>query len=135
MTTLKTTFLLATTLIVVACNSPKKTTTSAAAGQPETTISKSFLKKGILLPSEEQLTAIKTKYPDATLVALTSGREIYLGACTDCHRAKSIYKFSETKWPGIIDAMAKKAKLTAEQKDALSKYVFSIKATQPVPAK
>jgi hypothetical protein len=30
--------------------------------------------------------------------------------------------------------MGGKAKLTASQKDALTKFIFSIKATQPAPA-
>jgi len=44
---------------------------------------------------------------------------------------KSIYRISETHWPSIIDDMASKAKLTSTEKEALTKYVFAIKATQP----
>lgn len=91
----------------------------------------SAAKKGIIVPGPEQLTAAQTKYSDVTQQALTNGYAIYTGVCTDCHRAKNIYSRDETLWPKIIEKMSKKAKLTSVQKDELTKYVMSIKATQP----
>lgn len=121
MTTFKIVFFAASMLIIAGCHSKKK---AAGAETP----SKSTT--GIFAPREEELTAIKTKFPDATLASLTEGHSIYTGACANCHNAKSIYRISEDRWPSIIDDMASKASITASQKDALTKYVFSIKATQ-----
>lgn len=122
-----------TVAIAAACHSSKKSTTSTASTAPaSTTTAKSTT--GILPPTDEQLTAIKATHPDATLPALTEGYNLYVGTCTDCHGAKSIYRIPTEKWQPIIDNMAKKAKITDAQKDALSKYVFSVKATQPPPA-
>lgn len=122
MTTFKIVSFVAAVLIIAGCHSKKK---AASSGTP----SKSTT--GIFAPGEEELTAIKTKFPEATLPVLTEGHSIYTGVCTNCHNAKSIYRISEDKWPSIIDEMASKAKITDSQKDALTKYVFSIKATQP----
>lgn len=123
MTTFKIASFAAAVLVMAACHSKKKTTSVATTPAKSTT--------GIFAPGEEEFTAIKTKFPDATLASLTEGHSIYTGACANCHNAKNIYRISEDKWPSIIDDMASKASITASQKDALTKYVFSIKATQP----
>lgn len=118
--------------IMAACASKKSTTTSTA--ETKTTEAPKRIGNGVFAPQDEQLTAIKTKYPNATMSVLNEGHTIYTGACTNCHATKSIYKFSEQDWPGIIESMSKKAKLTVEQKEALTQYVFSIKMTQPASA-
>ncbi|MDF2448839.1 MAG: hypothetical protein K0R26_1343 [Bacteroidota bacterium] len=124
MTTLKITSLAAAILVIAACHSKKKTTADTASAPVKSTT-------GIFVPGEEELTAIKVKFPDATHEKLSEGHAIYTGVCTKCHGAKSIYRISEDKWQPIIDDMAKKAKITDSQKDALTKFVFSVKATQP----
>jgi hypothetical protein len=141
--TFKISTLAAAVLIIAACHSTKKTTTAAVTPAPaSSTVSTPSVaatpaksNKGIYSPGNEELTAILTKYPDATLPVLKEGYEVYTGqACTACHNAKGIYRISEKEWPHIIDDMGGKAKLTASQKDALTKFIFSIKATQPAPA-
>lgn len=129
MTILKISCFAVTALIIVACNSSKKTTTSTTT--PVVTTPAVKPSTGIFEPGNDQLVAIQVKHPDATLAVLTEGHSLYTGTCTNCHGAKSIYRIPEEKWQGIIDNMSPKAKLTDVQKDALSRYVFSIKATQP----
>lgn len=134
MTILKISSLVTSVLIIAACHSTKKTETAAApataSAPPVSAAVKS--KKGIFAPEEEQVTAIQIKYPGTTLAVLNEGYAVYKGAsCIECHNPKGIYKISEDKWPRIIENMGKKAKLSATQKDALTKYVFAIKATQP----
>jgi mono/diheme cytochrome c family protein len=130
MTILKISSFAVAALIIVACNTSKKTTTTAA---PVVTTPAPAAKpsNGVFIPGNDQLVAIQVKHPDATLAVLTEGHSLYTGSCTNCHGAKSIYRIPEDKWQAIIDDMAPKARLTDLQKDALSKYVFSIKATQP----
>jgi hypothetical protein len=86
---------------------------------------------GIFAPGTEELTAIQQRYKEVTLKTITEGYAIYTGACTDCHRAKSIYAIPKENWHAIVDDMAPGAKLTAAQKDAVYKYIIAIKATQP----
>lgn len=123
-------------LIIAACHSTKKTETASATPATSTTpaapVSEAVKSKtGVFAPGEEQATAVKAKFPDATLAQLTEGYGIYTGACTNCHGTKSIYRVSESHWPAVIEDMAGKSKLSATQKDALTKYIFAIKATQP----
>lgn len=119
MTISKITIIALSAIIMTACGSSKKSSTPAPS----------------IIPGDAQLTAIKAKYPDATAEQLTQGHSIYVGACTNCHKQKNIFKRTEAKWLHEIDAMSPKAKLTAAQKDALTKYILSMKATQPVESK
>ena len=139
MTIFKFSSVAAAILIIAACHSTKKTETTAVvtpspvsapvASAPVSEAMKS--KNGIFAPGEEQVNAVQIKHPGATLASLTEGYTLYTGTCTRCHGAKSIYRIAEDKWPAIINDMAHEAKLTPTEKDALTKYVFAIKTTQP----
>ena len=109
-------------IVMAACGSSIKSSTPSAATPS-------------IIPGDAQLTAIKVKYPDATAEQLKEGHSIYIGACTNCHGQKNIFKRSEASWLHEIDDMSPKAKLTASQKDALTKYILSMKATQTPEAK
>lgn len=85
-----------------------------------------------IIPGDAQLNAIKQQHPDVTMDKLNTGYGIFTGECTKCHKPKNLYKRSADEIPGIIDRMAKKAKITDEQKDAVLKYALSVKAAQPV---
>ncbi len=87
-------------------------------------------KDGIFAPGNDELVAIQAHYKDATMQTLADGYAIYTGVCTNCHASKSIYSRPELAWPEIIESMAREAKLTGVQKDAVYKYVMSIKGTQ-----
>lgn len=78
-------------------------------------------------PTEVQLVAVKAKYPDATMETLKQGHALYYGTCTKCHGAKDIASRDMERWPGIIESMAKKAGISETEKDAVLKYVTSVK--------
>jgi mono/diheme cytochrome c family protein len=86
---------------------------------------------GVFAPGNEELTAIQAKYKDATMATLNHGYRLYTTTCTKCHEVKNIYTRAEAKWPAIIDKMAQKAGISSADKDAVYKYVMSVKATQP----
>jgi hypothetical protein len=88
---------------------------------------KSTAAKTSSAPGDVELTAGKTKFPDLTLAELTNGYSIYHGACTNCHGVKNITNRSEEKWVEVLNVMAKKAKLTQEEKDAVWKYIMATK--------
>lgn len=137
-----------TAFIITACKSKKSTTSTtpkyAVANtasenavsikvEPSSIVLTPIIKSttGIYPPGNEELTALQAKYKDVTLQTLTQGHKLYTGVCTNCHEAISIYTLREEKWKGIIDDMAFKANITDADKDAVYKYVLSIKATQP----
>ncbi|MEO5643352.1 MAG: hypothetical protein ABIS12_08500 [Bacteroidia bacterium] len=124
-------------LIITACNSLKKniTTVSSTATVKKDSITNApspmmLSVNGVFVPGNEELIAIKAIYADVTMDTLTEGYEIYTGVCTNCHESKGIYNRSEEKWKGIVDEMAVLAELTAVQKNAVYKYILSVKATQ-----
>jgi mono/diheme cytochrome c family protein len=122
--------------VVAACSTQKKSSTTAAdqgSGPAPVNPAPVMVAKpsnGVYAPGEAELAAIKMKYSDATMSQLAEGHSLYTGVCTNCHGAKNIYRPSDSEWPHIIDDMARKAKITDSQKDAVSKYVFAIRAAQ-----
>jgi len=127
-------------LIFFACKSTRKSNSSAtvektptAAAVPTNTSSALFLKPatGIYLPGTLELSAIQSRYPDVSLEKLKEGHVLYSqGPCINCHSAKNIYQYDETKWKNILNSMAPMAKLNDNQKDAVFKYVLAIKAAK-----
>jgi cytochrome c553 len=111
------------------CKTKKNTVVSA---KTESTAAAPTSKDGIYAPGEKEVMSLQMQYPDVTLDKLKEGHQLYtLGACVNCHGAKNIYKRDESRWKSIIDDMAKMAKLTEAQTDAVYKYVLAIKANQP----
>jgi len=100
---------------VISSCSPK--TTAAVAANPVSSTD----------VSNAQVEAAKIKFPDATMETLKQGHSLYCGVCTNCHGAKKITNFSEEELPRIIENMARKAKISAEEKDAVLKYVMGVK--------
>lgn len=143
----KTTFLIsAAAIVLVSCHGTKKgsTTQTASSAPPAATpppppeplapnpagAAAPLLVRNGIVPTDLELQAIKQKYPETTAQNLSNGHELYIGTCTDCHRKKNIFAYSESKWKEIIDDMAPRSKLNAQQTDDLYKYVLSMKATQ-----
>ena len=122
-------------LVIVACSPSKKSTSSTATTTPSGPVAGSSMpvksSNGVYSPGNEELAAIQVKYKDVTMRTLSEGYYIYTGVCTNCHPAKNIYSHAEESWPAIMDDMALRSRLTATEKDAVYKYVLSIKATQP----
>lgn len=148
MKTIAITLLACSVIVAAGCSSAKKVTVAAPPAKDSsiaTTPAPAPMKgpyvflppapTGIRMPGSADLAAIQTAHPDATLSKLREGYMIYTeGACVKCHDAISIYKFEETQWKPIMDDMAKRAMLSAAEKDAVYKYVLAIKATQPKDA-
>ena len=107
------------------CSTSKRTTHTISSNKDEI-ISKPS--SGIYEPDSLALDAVKLRYTDINLKKLQEGYIIYAyGPCINCHNAKNIYQFDEKQWGKIIDEMAVAAKISESQKDAVFKYVLSIK--------
>ena len=78
-------------------------------------------------PGDAQLKKIQTIYPDVTSQTLKEGYDIYMGPCTNCHGKKNLYKHTDAEWENDVNRMAPKAKITDAQKNALWKYVLSMR--------
>jgi mono/diheme cytochrome c family protein len=132
------TFILA--IIIAACSTTKKNATATAPLSPAPVVVASppsdsyiFTKSvdGKQAPGNEELAAIQLQYADVTLDKLKEGHAIFTtGACVGCHGPVSIYQYEREQWKPILDDMAQRAELSEAQKDAVHKYILSIKATQ-----
>jgi len=132
------TFLALSAFLIAACSSSKPATTTVAAASPGSGVSSltsvpvlTRASNGVFTPGDEQLAAIRARYKDVTIQTLTTGHSLYTGVCTNCHGTKNIYNYSDEAWRDIIDDMGTKARISGIEKDAVYKYVLSIKATQP----
>lgn len=115
-------------LFFAGCATSKKTTHTEQ-NVPQTKITKPS--NGIYEPDSAELKAIQPKFPTLSLSVLKEGYIIYTyGPCINCHGAKNIYHYGEQQWKSILDEMAVSAKISDAQKDAVYKYILSIKLTQ-----
>lgn len=67
----------------------------------------------------------EARWPGVAAVELQEGHRIYTTKCTRCHKNFEITGFSESKWKHEIDEMAPKAKLTAVEKEQLTRHILS----------
>ena len=123
-------FIFAASTLVFACT-PKaaKSTAGDTAVKNETTVSGPAIAPASATnePGDAQLTAAKTRFPGVTLDVLKKGHGLYYGVCTGCHGAKNIERRDEKEWVTVLDDMAPKANLTADEKHAVWKYVMAVK--------
>lgn len=118
-------------LLASGCHSTKQTvaTTNSTVQTDATPLL--FMQNDFVAPGVEELQAIQVQFKDVTLDNLKEGHFIYTeGACVSCHNAVAIRKFDINQWKNIIDDMAQRTTLSDKQKDAVYKYVLSIKAKQ-----
>ncbi len=99
------------TLTVVACSTKKNTANSSANKENY----------------ETHLAAIKNRYTDATVEELKLGHNVSTGACTTCHGQKDVTGYTEESLFNILDNMAKKAKITDQEKQALVRYCVAVR--------
>jgi len=122
-----------TSLIIAACSTSKKATTTSTTESSTTSSTPLVLARtmGMQAPGNEELVAIQAKFADVTLDKLKQGYELYTnGACINCHSANNIYNYGEAQWKDLVENMADKARISDSEKDAVYKYVLSVKATQ-----
>ena len=82
---------------------------------------------GVMLPpvTPVQVELARREWPEMTLEQLDSARTLYVLKCTACHGTKLPSNYSMMEWPKILTKMAKKAKITAEEKEVLWRYIAS----------
>jgi len=83
-------------------------------------------------PGDKELAVAQQKWPGTTLAQLKEGEGIYKNECTQCHKNFAITKFTEKKWLHEIDDMSPKAKLNADQKEKLTRYILSFREANQV---
>ena len=82
------------------------------------------------MPAQTQLQIAESRWPGTTQATLDLGQKIYTSdpGCRHCHGDKGLKKRSEEAWLHSLETMAPKAKLTAEETEAVTRYVLSARA-------
>ncbi|ASZ09938.1 hypothetical protein KTO58_26220 [Chitinophaga pendula] len=75
--------------------------------------------KGISPTDTAKVKEAFAKYPDG------EGKSLFLEKCGKCHKYQLPEFRTADKWTGIMERMAKKAKLTDTQKAAVTEFVKS----------
>jgi hypothetical protein len=73
----------------------------------------------LYIPSEANVNKRET----ASLAELQQGKEIFSNKCGRCHKLPKPEKHMPEEWTKILEKMAPKAKLTADQTALVFKYI------------
>lgn len=57
---------------------------------------------------------------------LTAGRSLFLNRCIQCHHLPEVRKYSAPQLTAIVAKMSGRANMSAEQHDAVLKYLLTI---------
>lgn len=93
--------------------------------------SMSFLAASLMLSCAKKSTPSTTSTNEPSFVSKTAvaeadiaaGHQLYDQNCGRCHRLFSPVEFKEKRWDRIVDEMAPKARLSAEEKSKVLAYV------------
>jgi mono/diheme cytochrome c family protein len=78
--------------------------------------------------SPELLQAAQRERPETTADDLERGRQLYVTSCGTCHELPAPRDYRPEAWPGWLDTMGPKAKLTYAQRADVLRYVQAVDA-------
>lgn len=81
--------------------------------------------------SPELVQQAQTRFPAATEASLEQGRELFVSRCKKCHDLPDRRAYADDRWPKILDKMARKAKLDAEQHQLVLQFILAERALAP----
>jgi hypothetical protein len=59
---------------------------------------------------------------------LVEGRTVFLNRCIPCHALPDVSRYDSARIPRIVGWMSGRAHLTAEQQQALTKYLLTVRS-------
>jgi mono/diheme cytochrome c family protein len=69
----------------------------------------------------------------ADAATLETGRKVFLNRCIGCHALPEIARYDAGRIPSIVNWMSDRANLTPEQREALVKYLLTVRANSRPP--
>lgn len=73
-------------------------------------------------------TAIDAKRSSVALDRLERGRAVYLDKCTRCHTAIAPREYTRDEWPGHVDEMTDRSKISQVEKELILAYLTAMSA-------
>jgi cytochrome c5 len=77
-------------------------------------------------PSARDAEALAPAWPGTTLADLERGRAVYVKRCSSCHALVLPAAHSPSRWPGLVDGMAEKARLRPGERDDLVRFLVAV---------
>lgn len=74
-------------------------------------------------PTEAHLARARERWPDTTRASLERGRELYVARCSGCHPLHPPATQPAARWATVLDQMAPRARLSAEERDLVLRYL------------
>jgi mono/diheme cytochrome c family protein len=79
----------------------------------------------VAVPTEAELFIAQKRWPETDPATLFAGYKIFTTQCRRCHGLKNVSKYSEAKLHTILEKMTKRAKLNAEEKEDVRRYLLT----------
>jgi cytochrome c5 len=104
---------------------PVATSGKPAAAAPASSGSSS---SAVQLDPPKAVTPVVAKFQNGfTAQQIRNGRDLFGGACTECHRQYDPATYNDTEWERTIGGMRGKAKLRGKQSDELDTFVRTVR--------
>lgn len=71
--------------------------------------------------------------PGTTLADLERGRSLYLAKCTNCHRPIAPRSIAPALWPGHVDDMRERSRISTDERASIVLYLTTLAAATPPP--
>lgn len=83
-------------------------------------------------PAHEELA--QRRWPGTTLRMLEEGRTKYATKCSGCHSLPMPASRAPSDWPSMLDEMEDEAKLTAQDRELIERYLLTLSSKPGAPA-
>jgi hypothetical protein len=80
--------------------------------------------------SANSVALASTRWPGVTAGSLSTGHDLFMAHCDVCHGYPDLNAIPDERWPGILEKMAKKSHLGAEERDAILHFVLASRSEQ-----
>jgi hypothetical protein len=80
--------------------------------------------------STNSVASASTRWPGVTARSLSTGHDLFLANCDVCHGYPDLTAIPDERWPGILEKMARKSHLGAEERDAILHFVLASRSEQ-----
>ena len=83
-------------------------------------------------PTPEDARRVSVQWPSTRSADLERGRVVYVRRCAGCHTLVLPGTHAAEDWPALVEAMSDKARLTAEEKTDVVRFLMAL---APPPAR
>src|SRR5580704_4570465 len=80
--------------------------------------------------SANSVTSASMRWPGVTADSLSRGHDLFLANCNGCHGYPDLAAIPDERWPNIVEKMARKSHLGAEERDAVLHFVLASRSEQ-----